>query len=258
MFHSSAMQYEGQEARELKQIFTGQEIIQRSVMDLQRKLDEVIGRQERTLSQLSIMAQMGGAQQGQGQGQAGQVPQLPLVDTIKRHEVDTLMANNRDLTNQIRDIRSVCSHWQSYSVFTNRIFWYWHIWTCITILLYRSVLNDVHSRSKNIGTGGAGVAYDGTSHFNEIKGHMNALQADFKQLMNKPQVSEIQNVSWDTYSCFNCCYSEIIRATYCTLCLYVIFHYRALAQYLVLTYHKSAVYLRLCLSSVFYYNWDSC
>ncbi len=61
-----SLQFEEQGARELKQIFEGQSYIGKSVHDLHRKLDEVIGRQERTLSQLSIMAQTGSVQpQGQ-------------------------------------------------------------------------------------------------------------------------------------------------------------------------------------------------
>ena len=59
-------QFEEQGARELKQIFEGQNYIGKTVNDLHRKLDEVIGRQERTLSQLSIMSQTGSVQvQGQ-------------------------------------------------------------------------------------------------------------------------------------------------------------------------------------------------
>ena len=64
-------QFEGQEARELKQIFQGQETIHRVVRDLSRKLDEVIGRQERTLSQLSIMGQGGVAVQQPGHAGGG-------------------------------------------------------------------------------------------------------------------------------------------------------------------------------------------
>ena len=62
-------QFEEQGARELKQIFEGQNYIGKTVNDLHRKLDEVIGRQERTLSQLSIMSQTGSVQ---AQGQPNQ------------------------------------------------------------------------------------------------------------------------------------------------------------------------------------------
>ena len=35
---------------------------------------------------------------------------------------------------------------------------------------------------------GAGGAYDGTHHFNEVKGHINSLQEEMRKLTNKPQV----------------------------------------------------------------------
>lgn len=169
LFDFVFVQFEEQGARELKQIFEGQNYIGKTVNDLHRKLDEVIGRQERTLSQLSIMSQPGSVQvQGQQhqvrnaqldpqprpppphgiqsqlhpcpsfqfcitleastlhmkrlnlpergnkklvyyfsemfffQQQAGQIP---VADTIKRFEVDSLMANQRELMNNMREFR---------------------------------------------------------------------------------------------------------------------------------------------------------
>lgn len=66
--------YESDSQRELHQIFSGQSQITDSVKVLSQKLDEVVGRQERTLSLLSnvqstmtIMSSMGGVQ-GQPHG----------------------------------------------------------------------------------------------------------------------------------------------------------------------------------------------
>ena len=65
----------------MKQIFEGQNYIGQNVRDLHRKLDEVIGRQERTLSQLSLMgSQVGGVQQ-----QQQQVPQVKWVLHENQH-----------------------------------------------------------------------------------------------------------------------------------------------------------------------------
>ena len=49
------LQFESQDSRELKQIFEGQSHIHGTIRELNRKLDEVIGRQERTLSSISMM-----------------------------------------------------------------------------------------------------------------------------------------------------------------------------------------------------------
>lgn len=61
-------QFESQDERQLKQIFDGQNAIHMTVRDLHRRLDEVIGRQERTLSQIAYMSQ-GGFPQAPPQGQ---------------------------------------------------------------------------------------------------------------------------------------------------------------------------------------------
>ena len=54
-------QYEGQDVRELKMIFEGQNSIHDTVRHIHRKLDEVIGRQEQTLSQVSSIVRGGQA-----------------------------------------------------------------------------------------------------------------------------------------------------------------------------------------------------
>lgn len=51
------MQYEDQDVKELRMIFDGQDEIHRLVKGLLFKLDEVIGRQERELSMLTLINQ---------------------------------------------------------------------------------------------------------------------------------------------------------------------------------------------------------
>jgi len=147
--------FEDQGARELKQIFEGQNVISTHVRDLHRKLDEVIGRQERTLSQISLMGQQTGSvqQQQQGGSQGGQ--QLPIVDTIKRFEVDSMLANQRELINSMRE--------------------------------FRNIINTVHATTTNLQH--AGGAQGGTYQDNELKSFINAVQSDIKLLLNKPQVT---------------------------------------------------------------------
>jgi hypothetical protein len=70
--------FESDNQRELRQIFTGQSQMFEVLRELNRKLDEVVGRQERTLSLLSSV-QAGGAQQG---GMLHQVSLVWLVSPI--------------------------------------------------------------------------------------------------------------------------------------------------------------------------------
>lgn len=64
-----------------------------ALRELSRKMDEVIGRQERTLGLLSVSGS------GAAQGQQQPPPQIGGVqgDSIRRHEVDALMNNNNYL-----------------------------------------------------------------------------------------------------------------------------------------------------------------
>lgn len=100
--------YESDNQRELRQIFQGQTQIFEVYKELNRKLDEVIGRQERTLSLIS--QQQSGIIHGQGQVppvQTGQVPtqQGGFQDTIRRHEVDAVFNNQNQLLNTARELR---------------------------------------------------------------------------------------------------------------------------------------------------------
>ena len=62
-------QFESMDERQLKMIFDGQTAIHQTMRELHRKLDEVVGRQERTMSQISLMGT--GSVQPSGTGSAG-------------------------------------------------------------------------------------------------------------------------------------------------------------------------------------------
>lgn len=71
--------------------------------ELNRKLDEIVGRQERTLS-LIAQVQVGGVQVAAG-GQPGMAPPQ-LIDTIRRTEVDAVFTNQNLILNTAREIKS--------------------------------------------------------------------------------------------------------------------------------------------------------
>ncbi|TRY68820.1 hypothetical protein TCAL_12897 [Tigriopus californicus] len=104
--------------KELQQIFQGQSEMKNVLSDLHRKMDEIIGRQERTLSMMSgiqwtkvfyknvpkrmksINAQL-----------CAFVYWFPLkwgipVDTIRRDEVNAVLANQREIVSASRDIKN--------------------------------------------------------------------------------------------------------------------------------------------------------
>lgn len=86
--------FESDSQRELRQIWQAQSSMTEALRDLSRKMDEVIGRQERTLGLLSVG---GGAPPQPGQPPQPQIGGGVQVDTIRRHEVDALLNNNNYL-----------------------------------------------------------------------------------------------------------------------------------------------------------------
>ncbi|XP_034178140.1 lectin, mannose binding protein ergic53 [Osmia lignaria lignaria] len=91
--------FETDNQRELRQIFAGQSQMFDALRELNRKLDEILGRQERSLSLISQL-QVGGVATG---GQPGQVQ---LVDTIRRQEVDNMLSNQNNLINTAKEMQS--------------------------------------------------------------------------------------------------------------------------------------------------------
>jgi len=97
--------FEDENIRELKQIFQGQSAMNEVLRDLHRKMDEIIGRQERSLSVLTAI-QNSGVRSGGGTVQQGGGPAL---DTIRRDEVNAVLANQKELVSAARDIKNFVS-----------------------------------------------------------------------------------------------------------------------------------------------------
>ncbi|KAI1288452.1 Protein ERGIC-53 [Halotydeus destructor] len=97
-------EYETLGERELQQIFDGQSQMYEALKTLNRKIDEIIGRQERTLSMVGSLSSGGVAPQGQQQqyGGGGAGGALP----IQRHEVEALLGAQREVLQSSRDIRN--------------------------------------------------------------------------------------------------------------------------------------------------------
>ncbi|XP_030828281.1 protein ERGIC-53-like [Strongylocentrotus purpuratus] len=98
--------FEDDFTRELKLILTTQNGVMQQIKMLGSKLDEIVGRQERTLSLMSSVQAAsaasvggGGAPPVQHTGGAGSV--------MQRHEVDSLLNTQRELQQSVRDIRNV-------------------------------------------------------------------------------------------------------------------------------------------------------
>jgi len=99
--------FEEEQIRELRQIFQGQSETRLLIQGLSRKLDEIVGRQETTLSLVNNI-QLGGA----GAAVGGAVPAHPQVgatvgtSTILRNEVESLLAASRELIGSTREIKN--------------------------------------------------------------------------------------------------------------------------------------------------------
>ncbi|CAO1314733.1 unnamed protein product [Diamesa tonsa] len=97
--------FESDNQRELRQIWEAQSTTSEVLKELSKKLDEVIGRQERTLGLLSV----GGQQQIQ-QGGGAQVPPpaggTQFTDNIRRHEVESLLNTQNALSQTLRELRT--------------------------------------------------------------------------------------------------------------------------------------------------------
>ena len=99
--------FEDETVRELKTIFQGQSQMNEVMRDLHRKMDEIIGRQERALSVLTNIQNNGVRAVGGAPAQGG--AGAPAIDTIRRDEVSAVLANQRELVSAARDIKNFVS-----------------------------------------------------------------------------------------------------------------------------------------------------
>ncbi|KAK6620012.1 hypothetical protein RUM44_006412 [Polyplax serrata] len=106
--------FESDNQRELRQIFSVQSQVFDVLKDLHRKLDEVIGRQERTLSLISQQPVAAGSP-------PGTAPQM--IDTIRRHEVDMVLQNQNAIIQVSREIRGFIGevHARSDQILQNQV-----------------------------------------------------------------------------------------------------------------------------------------
>lgn len=99
--------FEDYNARELRQIWEAQTATHDQLRTLNTKLDEVIGRQERTLGLLSVQAGGGTPPPHVAHQQPGGAPQIASGSVIQRHEVDALLRNQNVLVQTVTEIRSI-------------------------------------------------------------------------------------------------------------------------------------------------------
>lgn len=100
--------FESDNQRELRQIWQAQTQTSEALRDLSRKLDEVIGRQERTLGLISASGNQvaSGVPQSPPPHQQGQGQPTYTGDTIRRHEVDNLINTQNIVVQSIRDLKT--------------------------------------------------------------------------------------------------------------------------------------------------------
>ena len=98
---SADHEYESLGEKELQQIFDAQSHMYETLKNLNRKLDEILGRQERTLSVIGSIGMGQVAQGGQVPQQAPSAGGLPIA----RHEVESLLGAQREVLQTSRDIR---------------------------------------------------------------------------------------------------------------------------------------------------------
>lgn len=100
--------FETDNQRELRQIWASQTHMSDVLKDLSRKMDEIIGRQERTMGLLSINAQQPAIQQGGAgtQQQQAQHQQPGLAAVISRHEVEAMLQNQNHFVGAIREMKA--------------------------------------------------------------------------------------------------------------------------------------------------------
>ncbi|KAG4071663.1 hypothetical protein HA402_011817 [Bradysia odoriphaga] len=104
--------FESDNQRELRQIYQSHSHMTDVLRDLSRKMDEVIGRQEKTLGLLSINAQ-GGVQPQIQTGGAPPPQQAYTGDALQRHEINTIINNQNMFLNTVREIKTLVQNVQT-------------------------------------------------------------------------------------------------------------------------------------------------
>ncbi|KAK3764791.1 hypothetical protein RRG08_046430 [Elysia crispata] len=152
--------FQGQNEKELRQIFDGQNVIHQVLRDMGRKVDELMGRQEMVISRLNAMpvGQQAGGQQPQVGSQAG--GQINLQGTIQRHEVDRVISNQNSLLQQLGDLKFTISDIQQKAM---------------------AIQNQGAQKA------GGGGGFQDPMAIHEVKDKVSNLANDVKALLSRPQ-----------------------------------------------------------------------
>ncbi|XP_050527708.1 protein ERGIC-53 [Daktulosphaira vitifoliae] len=185
--------FETDSQRELNQIFSGQSAIVDSVKVLSQKLDEVVGRQERTLSLLStVQSSLALAGTMVGQQPNAQVPQMQMNTGIMRQDVESLINTQNNIINSIREVRNyiVEVHTKADNI----------------------IRNQAHQPTAQVQPVGG---YDSISMMNEIRDSLNIIK--HAQTAQKPHHAQ-------QMSCPTCASNTIIIAVaVCQTLLFIIY-----------------------------------
>lgn len=108
--------FESDNQREWRQLWQSHTQMSNEIKDLGRKMDEMIGRQERTMGLLSINAQQpGGVPPPQIQQQVPQQGQQGYASTIQRHEVEAIIQNQNHFVATLREMKNSLNDLQARS-----------------------------------------------------------------------------------------------------------------------------------------------
>lgn len=142
--------YETDNQRELRQVWNSQTQMTDVLRDLSRKMDEVIGRQERTLGLLSVNG--GAAPAGAA------VPVVAGSGELKRHEIDALLTNQNVMVATLRDVKQVADELRARtdSILQNQA---------------RAPTAQITAQ-----TGGGGFGFDAQSVVNELRDSLNQVK----------------------------------------------------------------------------------
>ncbi|KAL4216730.1 Protein ERGIC-53 [Mactra antiquata] len=160
--------YENQADRELRMIFEGQNFIHQTMRELNKRFEELLGRQELVLSKVSQISQGGGVAIPSSGGQGGGFD-ASQIDTIKRHEVDRVINSQNEIIQEAKFIRNI--------------------------------VNDIQQRANyiqsNLGQGGAQVQQGGGGGgganpqlqlaMHEVQENLRSVKMDVSSLVNRPQ-----------------------------------------------------------------------
>jgi mannose-binding lectin 1 len=177
--------FEEEQIRELRQIFQGQSETRLLIQSLSRKLDEIVGRQETTLSLVNnIQLQQGGGQ-ALGTGGGAPPPAAPGTPGIQRNEVETILAASRELIGSTREIKNYL--------------------TAITAKLDQNPMQHGGAPPPPAGFGVGSVDY--THNFNELKETMSMLKRDLSVVSQRVHSQPVgvagQQIECPTANCLS-------------------------------------------------------